>query len=66
MKIIRVDNFARETVPDALVAESIKNEDYARCMVNALNTKFSGDQSSNYYKIVSDEYKLRTYEDIYG
>lgn len=58
MKIIVTDNFNRDYQPESLVADNIKNEDYAKTMCNALNEKFSGTHSPNFYKIVDDDYEL--------
>lgn len=58
MKIICVDNFARETVADTLVAEGITSKEYAECMLNALIAKYSYDSSPYWYRIVEDDYRL--------
>ena len=61
MKIICVDNYARETHDDSLVCENV-NEFYAKEIVSFLNNKFSGDDSADYYKAVEDDYVLYKYE----
>lgn len=57
MKIIRVDNFARETESDSLVAENV-NDYYGPKIVKFLNDTLSGDHSSAFFRLVSDDYKL--------
>jgi hypothetical protein len=61
MKIICVDNFARDTVNDTLVCENV-NEYYGKFLVNQLNDKLSGDHSPDFYKLVDDNYVLYKYE----
>jgi hypothetical protein len=61
MKIICVDNFARETHDDTLVCENV-SEYYGKILVDLLNDKLSGEHSSDYYKLVEDDYKLYKYE----
>lgn len=61
MKIICVDNFARETHDDVLVCENA-NDFYGEFIVNMLNEKLSGEHSSDYYRLVEDDYKLYKYE----
>lgn len=57
MKIIRVDNFARETVAEGLVAENIQYEFEANIMLKALQaTVKPGD--SFWYKLAIDDYVL--------
>ena len=57
MKIVRTDNYARETVPEYLVAENIKSEQEAKIMVKALRDTCSED-NPNWYKLVADDYEL--------
>ena len=58
MKIIRIDNFDRETVSDVLVANRVPKH-YADTMVEALNKEFSpGDYSQDFFRVVEDDYKL--------
>jgi len=65
MKIISVDNFAREDVADNLIAENIKYEAVGNVMVAALNAKYSGTYSPVYYRLVPDDYVLsRGIEDL--
>jgi hypothetical protein len=56
MKIIAVDNFARESVADRLIADNIANEVVGNIMVKALNSDC--DVSASFYKLVPDDYKL--------
>jgi hypothetical protein len=56
MKIIAVDNYARESVADRLVAENIKSEEEGNIMLDALRAKYSG--TSTWYAIVPDAHKL--------
>jgi hypothetical protein len=56
MKIIIVDNFARESIADKLVEENI-NECCGKRIVNSLNDKQHED-SQDFFKLVSDDYVL--------
>lgn len=56
MKIIRSDNFNRDYISDALIAENV-NEYYGNLIVKLLNTH-EGEDSLDFYKVVADEYKL--------
>lgn len=60
-KIIKIDNFDRETVSDQLIAENV-NDYYGKQIVEDLNARWSGDQSPDFFKLVPDDHKLRTYE----
>lgn len=66
MKIVAVDNFARESVADLLVAENITNHSYAEVMAKALNDKYCiGDMSPRFYQVMDDDYRLsRGMEDL--
>ena len=57
MKIINTDNFNREDHSDSLVCENV-SECYGEIIVNALNSKLSGNASPNYYRLVPDNYEL--------
>lgn len=57
MKIIKTDNFARETISDCLIAEKVPAF-YADKIVEDLNKRFSGNSSPDYFKAVEDNYKL--------
>jgi len=64
MKIISVDNFDMETIgssDDELVAENV-SEYYVKVIVGTLNSYYSGDTASRFYKAVDNDYKLRVYE----
>lgn len=64
MKIIGVDNLARESVADVLVAENV-SEFYAETMVDALNKRFCHDYGGLFFKLVPDDYRLsRGMEDL--
>ena len=56
MKIIRVDNLDRETVSDILVAENV--DAYGQDIVKFLNYKYSANHSSDFFRLVKDDYKL--------
>lgn len=60
MKIIRVDNFNRETVSDLLVCENI-SQHYGEIIVGLLNNKESN-ESPNFFKLVQDDYKLYNFQ----
>lgn len=61
MKVVRVDNFARETVDDKLIADGLSSND-AEAMAEKLNKEQSGPDSPVYYRVVADDYKLREWE----
>lgn len=61
MKIICTDNFGRETVNDRLVCENV-NEFYGSKIVEFLNERYSGDYSSDFYRLVNDDYRLYVWE----
>jgi len=61
MKIINCDNFDREIYDDRLICENV-NEYYAGIIVKVLNDKFGGEDSADFYKAVTDDYKLYKYE----
>ena len=60
MKIIGVDNFARESVSDILVCSEI-SEYYGQKIVDMLNLD-SGQNSLYYYLLVPDDHKLYAFE----
>lgn len=67
MKIVGVDNHARESVADILVAENVQNERYAKVMVDALNKEFGprGDEIGTWYLLYPDDHRLsRGMEDL--
>lgn len=61
MKIVCVDNFDRETISDVLICENIAFG-YGEDIVKFLNDRYSGNSSSDFYKLVSDDYKLFKFE----
>jgi len=61
MKIIKTDNFDRDYVSDKLVCENV-NQYYGKHIVDFLNNKFSGDNSSDFYKLVEDGQELYVWE----
>lgn len=61
MKIIGVDNYARDHIADYLVCEKVYSKELGVTMVNALNRK----ASEYYYMLVADDYRLsRGMEDL--
>ena len=61
MKIIKVDNFDRETKDDRLICENV-NKFYGEKIVNFLNDTESGDNSPNFYRLVEDDHQLFKFE----
>lgn len=62
MKVIRVDNFARETVADKLIEEGL-DEVRAMALVNKMNAEQRG--TDWWYRAVDDDYRLsRGMEDL--
>ena len=57
MKIIAVDNLARDYVADVLVAEKV-NPVWADIIVDVLNINQSGEYAELYFKAVPDDHKL--------
>lgn len=57
MKIIAKDNFARESVADVLVAESV-HLSYAHEIASFLQKTYGGEHASRYYEAVADDYRL--------
>jgi len=60
MKVICVDNYDREIYDDVLVCDNVNNY-YGKQIVKSLNDK-AGEDSSNYYRLVEDDYKLFKFE----
>ncbi|MGG1659535.1 hypothetical protein [Brevibacillus sp. NRS-1366] len=56
MKIIAVDNFARESVAEKLIAENV-NEYWGKRIVDSLNDKQHAN-SQDFFELVSDDYVL--------
>lgn len=64
MKIICMDNFARETIADRVVAENVKPGVEADAMLRGL-IDTCWPNGPNWYKLVEDDYKLcRGVEDL--
>jgi hypothetical protein len=62
MKVISVDNYARESIADALVAEGL-TKDAATLMADELNV--DAEQFGRWYMAVADDYRLwRGMEDL--
>jgi len=60
MKLIKVDNFLRETVSDVLVEENLSLE-IANSKALALNMK-SGLEGDWFYRVVPDDHKLYLFD----
>lgn len=58
MKIVMVDNFNRDNVPDVSINLGCMNEDAAKEITKVLNEHLSGEQHPNYYRAVPDNYEL--------
>jgi hypothetical protein len=58
MKIIKKDNYARESHSDFLVCSGV-NEYYGRLFMKALELQRF---DSDYYELVSDDYELYKFE----
>ena len=54
MKIIKVDNYDRETVSDVLIAENI-NSHWGGRIIKFLNDKYD---SPDFFRLTEDDYKL--------
>ena len=61
MKIINKDNFNRESMSDSVVAENVPDF-YADTITEALNNKFGGERSSDYFLSVQDDYELYIFD----
>jgi hypothetical protein len=61
MKVIKVNNSNSDNFSDVLIAESL-TEFWAKEVTKLLNYKWGGENAQNYFKVVSDDYKL-TIED---
>jgi len=61
MKIIKVDNFGRDSVSDELVAENV-SQFYGEAITDFLIDRFSGASSSDFFRLVPDDYKLYHFE----
>lgn len=64
MKIIAIDNFARESVADILIAENV-NPNYVEDIVKFLQNEFGGHYAPRYFTAVEDDHVLwRGMEDL--
>jgi hypothetical protein len=64
MKIVAIDNLAREWVADTLIAENV-DQVYAQFLVDCLNEEYSGEMSNIWYVVKEDDYRLsRGMEDL--
>lgn len=61
MKIICIDNYARVSISDSVVAEHVPDH-YVKTIVNVLNEKHGGGSSSDYFKAVDNDYKLYVFQ----
>jgi len=61
MKIILVDNFDRERINDILIAENV-NKIWGARIVKFLRDTFSNSNSSDWFRLVEDDYKLYKFE----
>jgi len=55
MKIIWVDNYARETISERVVANNIKSEVEAKQMLEGLQQHCTS-EGPNWYKLAADDY----------
>lgn len=60
MKIVKVDNYDRESINDELVAENIQQQVLGERMVSALNAHPFRNKD-DYYRLVTDDYKLKVF-----
>ena len=61
MKIVRKDNYNRENRSDSTIAENVP-EYYGRFLVEALQERFGGEQSEDYFRLEADDFVPYTYE----
>ena len=59
MKIIKADNFDRDTESDYLVCDNV-GEYYGNLIVDLLNANNKNEE--NYFRLVSRDYKLKVWE----
>lgn len=60
MKIIRTDNYNRETVSDTLVCENV-SEYYGKLILKLL-TDWTHPESDDFFRLVPDDHKLYRFE----
>lgn len=63
MKIICVNNFDNELVSDKIVCENVSKY-YGEIILKFLVTEHSSNASSNFYRLVKDDYKLYKFEPL--
>lgn len=61
MKVIQVDNFDRDNIPDMLVEGPGLTKEEADWIASDLNSR-EGPHTDRYFLAVPDEYKLKTWE----
>jgi len=61
MKIIKIDNFDRDSVSDELIAENVSAY-YIEFIVEELNQKYSGSTSPYFFMAVPDDRTLYKFE----
>ena len=61
MKIVKIDNYNRESISDVLIAENVPSS-YAETIVTMLNQKFGGRYSSRFYVVKPNDYKLYKFD----
>ena len=57
MKIIKCDNFGRESESDVLIAENVPDY-WGKIIVEYFNERFSGDYSPDYFRLIPDDQRL--------
>ena len=63
MKIIKKDNFDRDSVSDVLIAENV-DEHWSEIMASLLNQNFSGSNVADWFVSKPDDYKLYVYNPL--
>lgn len=61
MKILKIDNFNRDWLPDTIIAENV-SEYYATKIVDFLNSESGDNWTQDYYRAVDDNYQVRQIE----
>lgn len=61
MKVIGVDNFARDNVDDVLIESNLTPE-AAEAKADELNEKYSGPDAPRFYRAVADDHVLKVWE----
>jgi hypothetical protein len=60
-RVVKVDNFDRETIDDKLVCDGL-TQDEAKAQADKLNADEGGEDSPAFFKAVDANYKLREYD----